>query len=65
MGDSQRLGGGRVGWGRGLLGEVTVQGSDEGEDHQLMEASGVKNRGSKLELTIRSGEEEIFVFVPR
>lgn len=57
MGDSQRRGGRGVEWGRGLLGEVMVQGSYEGEDHQLMEAAGVKNIGLEQGLTTRSSEE--------
>lgn len=44
--------------GRGLLGEVTVQGSDEGEDYQLMEAGKVKNRGEERGLITLSSEEK-------
>lgn len=63
MGDSQRLGGRGV-EGGGLLGEVTVQGSYEGEDHQLMEAGGVKNIGSEQGLITRSSDEERSVWSP-
>lgn len=42
----------------GLLGEVTVQGSHEGEDHQLRRPGEVKNIGLELGLMTRSSEEE-------